>query len=33
MTLQFKQSIGATDQLLIGNYGKRVTLTLAATTP
>jgi glucose/arabinose dehydrogenase/type 1 glutamine amidotransferase/plastocyanin len=31
--LQFKQSIAATDRLLVGTYSKRVTLTLSATTP
>jgi hypothetical protein len=31
--LEFKQSIAATDRLLAGTYGKRVTFTLSATTP
>ena len=31
--LQFKQSIAASDKLLAGNYAKRVTFTLSATTP
>jgi plastocyanin len=31
--LKFRQSVAATDRLLVGNYGKRVTLTLSATTP
>jgi len=31
--LKFRQSVAATDRLLMGNYGKRVTLTLSATTP
>jgi hypothetical protein len=31
--LKFRQSVAATDRLLVGNYSKRVTLTLSATTP
>ena len=31
--LQFRQSVAASDRLLVGNYSKRVTLTLSATTP
>ena len=31
--LQFRQSVAANDALLVGDYSKRVTLTLSATTP
>ena len=31
--LRFRQSVAANDRLLVGNYSKRVTLTLSATTP
>jgi plastocyanin len=31
--LQFRQSVAANDPLLVGDYSKRVTLTLSATTP
>jgi hypothetical protein len=33
VNLEFKQPVGANDKLLAGHYGKRVTFTLATTTP
>ncbi len=33
VTLEFKQPVSATDKLLAGRYGKRITFTLSATTP
>ena len=33
INLQFRQSVAANDALLVGDYSKRVTLTLSATTP
>ena len=33
VTVNFKQSIGATDALRTGNYGKTLTFTLSTTQP
>ena len=33
VTIDFKQSIAATDSLLTGNYGKTLVFTLSPTTP